>query len=343
MKDRKKIQKHFKNKYYSKSTNYKIIVSEIRKEESMHRNKLLRAIVTTMITLLGTTSMVFAGTRIYNEYIKKQEDIDSNAFISESNSTYTYDFITENMKYDEDTNLNYKIITDIEDYSIFKEKESKLPDMSENDFKDSFMVIFFKSGLSDPHKSDLTISEVTSDEKTTYITVESNEKPDINKISEIFYIVVDKTLLKENINIKLKEPHINNSNFVRLEDLPKEYSIEDALEDGCFVVEECKVLSKNKYAMDELIEKANNNEESSIRIYDRFNNFVYITDLSYKDGLFIRNTMSSQDNFQEIYTSSGKYLSKVKSGYNSDYYDYDIKNYDIQNYLGKIIVTVDLN
>ena len=231
----------------------------------------------------------------------------------------------------------------IKDYDIFKDKENNLPDMSENDFKDSFIVIFFKSGSSDPHRSDLTISEVTSDEKTTYITVESNEKPDINKISEIFYIVVDKTLLKENINIKLKEPHINNSNFVRLEDLPKEYSIEDALEDGCFVVEECKVLSKNKYAMDELIEKANNNEESSIRIYDRFNNFVYITDLSYKDGLFIRNTMSSQDNFQEIYTSSGKYLSKVKSGYNSDYYDYDIKNYDIQNYLGKIIVTVDLN
>ena len=69
MKDKKKIQKHFKNKYYNKSTNYKIIISEIRKEESMNRKKFLKAIVTTIIALIGSASMVFAGTIIYNEYI----------------------------------------------------------------------------------------------------------------------------------------------------------------------------------------------------------------------------------------------------------------------------------
>lgn len=343
MKDKKKIQKHFKNKYYNKSTNYKRILSEIRKEEIMNTKSLLKAIVTAIITLLGTTSMVFAGTKIYSEYIKRQDDINSESFISASNSTYTDDFISKNMKYSENANVNYRIITNLKDYAIFKDKENNLPDMSENDFKDSFIVIFFKSGSSDPHRSDLTISEITSDEKNTYITIKSDENPDIDKTSEVFYAVVDNTLLRENISIELIEPHIKNSTFVSLEELPKKYSIEEALEDGCFVVEECKVLSKNKYAIDELIEKAKNNEESSIRIYDKFNNFVYISDLSYKDGIFIRNTMSSQDNFEEVNTSSGKYLSKVKSGHNSDYYDYDLKNYDIQNYLGEVIVTVDLD
>lgn len=343
IKDKKKIQKHFKNKYYNKSTNYEEILSEIRKEEIMNKKSLLKTIVTTIITLLGTTSMVFAGTKIYTEYIKRKDDINSKSFISVSNSTYTDDFISENMKYNENANVNYRIITNIKDYAIFKEKENNLPDMSENDFKDSFMAIFFKSGSSDPHRSDLTVSEITADEKNTYITIKSDENPDMNKTSEVFYAVIDNILLRDNISIKLIEPHIKNSTFVSLEELPKKYSIEEAIEDGCFVVEECKILSKNKYALDELIEKAKNNEESSIRIYDKFNDFVYITDLSYKDGIFIRNTMSSLDNFEEVNTSSGKYLSKVKSSYNSNYYDYNLKNYDIQNYLGEGVVTVDFN
>lgn len=47
-----------------------------------------------------------------------------------------------------------------------------------------------------------------------------------------------------------------NPNFIKLSEIPSNYTIEDAIKDGCFVENKNKVVSSNIYTIDEFIKKA---------------------------------------------------------------------------------------
>ena len=259
----------------------------------------------------------------------------------ENEKGYSDEFILANMKLEENSNLSniyYKIITSTEELSIFKTKENNIPDMSKEEFNENILIVIFKSGLGQPHEMDLKISDVESDDKNTYITLEQNENPDYNKSSELIYAVIDKTIIKNNIKINLKERYISD-----LDKLPKNYNKEDAIKDGCFVVDEYKIISNNKNAIDDLISKAKEGKESTIRIYHKYNGYTYIMDLSYKNNIYTLNSISSEDNYKNINVMTGKYVEKRQSGENKKYYDYDIKDYNDKNYLGIPFLTVDFN
>ncbi len=258
MKNRKEIQKYFKSKYYNKDTNYKTILCQIKNEEKNNKNKLFKAISTIIITLLGTTSIVFASSKIYNEYIKQQEEINSSGLYTDEQgfSYYEVDLTQNDMIYDEQSMLYYKIISDLQDYDKYKSKVNELPDISKEKFQEIFVIIIANTGMRQPHESDLNISEIKSDETTLYITMDQKAEPDYNNFGRVWYAVVDKMLLRNNVKIISKYLNIENPNFVKLENLPDNYSIEQALIDGCFVEKDYTVLSKNQYAIDELIEKA---------------------------------------------------------------------------------------
>lgn len=138
MKNRKEIQKYFKSKYYNKDTNYKTILCEIRHEEKKHQNKILKTISTIIITLLGMTSIVFASSKIYNEYIKQQEEINSSNLCTNEQG---YTLTPNDMIYDEQSRLYYKIISDLEDYDKYKTKVNELPYISKEEFEKCFVII----------------------------------------------------------------------------------------------------------------------------------------------------------------------------------------------------------
>ena len=143
MKNRKEIQKYFKSKYYNKDTNYKTILCQIKNEEKNNKNKLFKAISTIIITLLGTTSIVFASSKIYNEYIKQQEEINSSGLYTDEQgfSYYEVDLTQNDMIYDEQSMLYYKIISDLQDYDKYKSKVNELPDISKEKFQEIFEFI----------------------------------------------------------------------------------------------------------------------------------------------------------------------------------------------------------
>ena len=99
MNNKKQVQKYFKQKYFNKKNNYKKILSTIRYNENKNKSNILKIIITTITTLLGTTGIVFASAKIYNEYIKAHDTIDSsNIFLNEDGITYDLD-ITKDMIY----------------------------------------------------------------------------------------------------------------------------------------------------------------------------------------------------------------------------------------------------
>lgn len=308
MKNKENLQKYFKNNYYNKNNNYKAILSEIKKEENMNKNRFLKMIATTIITLLGTTSLVFASTKIYNEYIKKQDEINSVGFFKVEEGGFSDNFVDSNMTLaNNDADTYYKIITNMEDYEKYKLKVSELPEMSKEQFENNFLIIIANWGDFTPHLSDLMISEINADETTTYVSMKQKENPNYDNYNKTWYAIVDRKLLRENVEINVEEFNIENPNFVSLDNLPDNYSIEEALSDGCFVEEYGTVLSNNKYAIDNFIEKSKKGEDSFIRIYSKYDN-IRIIDLEFKNGIFY--LMSKNDN-KDIERSSAKYLTKT--------------------------------
>lgn len=329
MKNKKEVQKYFKDNYNNKDNNYKVILSEIMEEENTIKNtncffNFFKIATSTVIALLGTTSIVFASVKIYNEYVKKQEELHSQELYVTEEGLYSNDF-TKDMMYEESIDLYYKIITNIDDYNKYKNIINELPDMLETDFENNFLILIGNWGARYPHESDLMISEVNADEKTTYITMKQKENSDYDKSSITLYAIIDKETLKENVKLNIENSNISAEKFVSIESLSNNYSIEDALKDGCFVEENTKVLSENKYAIDELIENSKNETESFIRIYSKNNNVIRIIDLQYKNGMFMSNVRTLENS--DVYTFSFKYLTKQEHS-QSNTYEYGYNSVD---------------
>lgn len=322
MKNKKELQKYFRNKYYNKNNNYEVILSEIKKEESIKKNSFFKIVAAIIISLFGTTGIVFASNKIYNEYIKKQNEINSNQLFVVKEGTFSNVF-SNDMIYADKVDLYYKIITNIEDYDIYKTKINELPEMTQDSFNDNFLIIIGNWGSRQPYESDLTISDVNADETTTCIKLKQKEKPNYNKTTITLYAIIDKALLREKTNITIEYPKIETNNFASLDSLPDNYSVENALNDGCFVEENYNILSNDKYAIDELIKKSQNGEEDFLRIYSKYDDYIRIIDLEFKDGIFFMNERNSIN--KKINSISFKYLTKryfpereaYEYGYNS--------------------------
>ena len=336
MKNKKEVQEYFENKYYNEKDMYNSIIDKIKEDKDMpKRTGILKIIATILIAILGTTGIVLASTKIYNEYIKKQGQTEAKQLflIREGpfEGTYSSNYVHQNMIYSEEARVYYKIITNITQYNEYKNKVNELPEITETDFNNNFIIIIVKSGIDSPHRNDLTISNINADETKSYITLKQKENPNYDKAEELIYALVDKSLLREEVEIKFIPTEIKNANVVPLDKLKKDYSKEDAIKDGCFVIDDGNVLSQNKYALDEIIEKSQNNVECYLRIFYTYNGTVKIYDLQYNKEIFILKVLESSTS--EISTYSFKYLIKQHIFKDQNIYSYGYNNDNQKEYM----------
>lgn len=308
MKRQLEISKYFNDKYYNKSKNYDAILYKINREENIKKPIFFRIAATVIISILTTTSVVFASMKIYNEYIKNKGQIDTDELYISSDGTWTWDF-AEDMIHDEKSGMYYKIITDFEEYNKYKEKNSELPEMTEIDFNNNFCIIIGRPRMQYPHERDLEILDISADSTNTYVTIKQKNNPNYDKTSLTLYAIAEKTLLKNNIELNIEIPDIKVNELESIENLPNDYSIESALNDGCFVQEDMIILSENKYLIDELIENAKNDKETAIRIYSKTLGDVYIIDIKYENGIYVFKFRTLNDETNTIIFSS-KYIHK---------------------------------
>lgn len=289
-------------------------------------NKVLKIFIIIICTTALLSGIVYASVTIYNKYIKKQEEITSRGLfdLGDGITTYETDLMANDMTWNQKPRLYHKIISDEEEYNKYKSRINELPNLEEIHFEENFLLIIANENVRQLHEKDLTISEITADETTTHIIMKQKENPDYNNDNNIWYAIVDRSLLRENADVSIENRKVEVDGCISAEELPKSYSVENAISDGCIVLENNKVKSNNIEVLDEFIADTERGEKSSIRVYSKFTDSngeetIYIKDVEYLNGIYYFNNYNLKDN-EESYFNSFTKLQKRNSSYGIVYY-----------------------
>ena len=251
----------------------------------------LKSLLTLVIAIIATAGATYAGFITYN-YITKKTYTD---FKENPNYDYSQDMIYQN-------NFYYKKVMTYEEYEKCKEVWNNLVEMNEEDFNDNFVVIVAVENTS---MLGLTVSDVSADDTTLYIKFKKDENEDYDKT--VTSIKISKNLDRDIIKIEKVEKNIDYTDYERLEDLPHNYSKEQAIKDNCFVLENNEIISSNKEQLNEFVDNARNGINSFIRIVSYFDEQVKIKDLEYKDGeyILVSDDSRTRDKVEKFYYNYG--------------------------------------
>lgn len=251
----------------------------------------LKSLLTLVIAIIATAGATYAGFITYN-YITKETYTD---FKQNPNYDYSQDMIYQN-------NFYYKKVMTYEEYEKCKEVWNDLVEMNEEDFNDNFVVIVAVENTS---MLGLTVSDVSANDTTLYIKFKKDENEDYNKT--VTSIKISKNLDRDIIKIEKVEKNIDYTDYERLEDLPHNYSKEQAIKDNCFVLENNEIISSNKEQLNEFVDNARNGINSFIRIVSYFDEQVKIKDLEYKDGeyILVSDDSRTRDKVEKFYYNYG--------------------------------------
>lgn len=236
--------------------------------------KLVTTTITIVLVLLGTSGLVYGLTTVY-EYFTQKTAVSGHSYNDEEDMEYMNEFY-------------YKKITNFNDYLKYKEKMSNLIEMTEEDFKDNFLLIIMPKYT---NMYGIYVYDMETDDNTLYIEIDRKDNDEKQK--EILSIKISNELNKEQINIDRRKKIPKSDDYVPLEELPKDYSKEQAILDNCVVVYNSEVISNNKSRIEEFVENTKNNKEDFIRIvrtqeYPGFSNYnMCIFDIQYKSNEYI--------------------------------------------------------
>lgn len=182
---------------------------------------------------------------------------------------YSYEYfsaVSQDFYYGNDmtfmNSIYYKVILNFDEYTKYKTIYPDIIDMNNKDFETNFLVL---TVVENESTKNLGLENITVDETTLYVGLNKktiNEEPDLNKgIS----IKIDKNLLKENIDVfKTIKNTDFMTNYCDIKQLPKDYSIEDAIKDNCFVLTTNPATNTN--LLEKLLNNVQNEQNSELRI-----------------------------------------------------------------------------
>lgn len=207
----------------------------------------------------------------------------------------------------------------------YKSRIATFPEVSEINFDENFIVIIANENYRDFDEIDMEISNVYADEDATNIIMKQKENPNMNDTTNVWYAIVDNSQLKDNVKITVEHKDFNNETVIEISKLPLDYSVDTAIEDGCFTLKNNKVVSSNEKQLDEFIEKT---EKCFVRIYSNYDGNISITDVNFEDGIYYVNRGSP--NREEKYRNTYKKLVKRETQ-NGDYKDIGYVFYEERN------------
>ena len=256
-------------------------------------NKVLKVVIVILCITVSLTGITFAGVTIYNTFIKKQDKIETRGLFDDGRgyTDYETDLMANDMTWQDDVRLYYRTITNSNDYEKYKSRISTFPEVSEINFDENFIVIIANENYRDFDEIDMEISNVYADETTTNIIMKQKENPNMNDTTNVWYAIVDNSQLKDNVKITIEHKNYNNENVIEISLLPLNYSVNAAIEDGCFALKNNKVVSSNEKQLDEFIEKTQKGESCFIRVYSNYEGEITITDVNFEDGIYYTNTI----------------------------------------------------
>lgn len=281
-------------------------------------NKLFILIICSFVLLTGIS---YAGIRIYNEFIKKQDEVLSRKLfdLGDGHTDYAINLMANDMVWNAKSKLYHRIIDNSIDYEKYKERIDEFPNIDEINFDENFVVIIANENIRQPHEKDLTIFDIEADENTTYIIMKQKDNPNYDANSNIWYAIVDRTLLRKNVNVSIKQRDFNTRNFKDIKELPQDYSIENAIQDGCIVINNNRIISNNGEEIDKFVEDTDNDINSFIRVVQCYRDEFRIRDLEYYEGIYYLRDINLVDREKEFYNSYTNRLRKSNNKYGTEY------------------------
>ena len=200
--------------------------------------------------------------------------------------------------------------------------------MTESDFQDYFMLILAVENAS---MVGINITNITSDDNTMYVEVEKQN----NETNTVISSKVRKDLERKNIEIVVKKYNPNTSNYVSMEELKETYNKEEAKSDGCFVIENGKIISNNGNELDSFIDKTQKGYQGTIRIVyynnnkqseNMYYNQVLVTDIEYKGAKYYYKSknllidfpgVETYENINDISYLEGTSIEKIEDNANN--------------------------
>ena len=296
--------------------NYTLEYRCVRKSKNF-LNKIVHLIIYFITVLITGTGIVFATTQIYSQYIKSQNKIESSLLheLGDGVSYIDIDLRVNDMLWNDEYDLYYKVIISEENYNIYKSRINMLPDVEDINFDKNFLLIVDVERTMELHRKDLEIYNISSNEDNTLLIVlKQKENPNYEDNSNIYYAIIDKTLLRDKINIEIQYPTISSENFINIEQIPMNYSTENAIKDGCIVIEKNKLLSNNINLLDNFVENPKTNEFLRIYIKDE-NEKIIIKDLVYKQNIYYEHIMEVAEINKNIAYNSYREIKKIQNKY----------------------------
>jgi len=223
---------------------------------------------------------VYAGVKsVVNPKVDNQNQMDLNFFENYKDFVYV-----------KNERIYYKKIETYEEYMKYKNENNNFIDMEPNEFNECFLLCFL-GNYSDRVGLYIKNLEVTD----TSINVDISNYPEED--TNFVFIKIKKENNRDTVNVKFIPNDIPNlPNYVLLNELPENYSKEQAILDNCVVINNSSTESNFIFGKDMLldfIDKTEKNINDSIRIVDYFYSEMpekldfNIIDIEYKDEKYI--------------------------------------------------------
>lgn len=203
-------------------------------------------------------------------------------------------------------NIYYEKILTYDKYVTYKNTYNSLVDMSSSDFDTNFLIVLAVENTSMKH---LIPQTPYNENNTLYIGLfrDNNENINFNAIS----IIVPANLNSDNLEVyKAIQSDIPYNNYINIKALPKEYSLEDAKSDLCYI----------------------KSSENTVFNDDVFTNFL--TEVNAHQNSFIRTVRYTNENkayISDIYYDSNKNKFLVCKDYTRTSTDFTYNYYEYSN------------
>ena len=255
----------------------------------------LSTVVSFMLVIFTTLGVCLGVNAVYN-YIQKNTNTDFSQNIG-------YDY-RDNMQYS--NGIYYKKIENYDEYKKACNIWSNLVEMSENDFKTDFLIIIAGENYD---TTSLEVKQVYNSDST--LNIDLVQTKEYNKDNAVLSVKINKNLNRDNVMINIMEGVlISNYEVKDLNELPENYNSEDAIKDGCIVIENNKIISDDTEALEKFIEDSNKNIDSAVRLAIYSDKRVVVKDLFYKEGKYYMKEKEITNKESQIYQRSAEKIKK---------------------------------
>lgn len=238
-----------KYEYYQKHNNDEFFNTHHYRKNM--KNTLLNKVAIFFICTLLMGSVVYAGTMVYQYFTQKTSQAD---YIEDMDSWYE---INNQETY-------YKKVSSYEEYQKYKEKWTSIIDMTKEEFEENFLIVVIATW----RMPGISIANISADDNTLFVELESNvTDEEIKKKEYMVSAKVSRELDREKISVKNIVKEIKSNKYEKLENLPLDYNIENAKQDGCVIVNNNQISSEDEGKLDDFIGNTKNGNEDYIRIF----------------------------------------------------------------------------